>query len=222
MAKNRRKKVETEDEEVFPELNDRVIAFVEFYLSHWNATKAARDAGYSEKTASEQASRLLANVNVQNYIVKRLRDLTATANEVVTRLTNHARGSIELFLNDQDELDLALARKNKALALVKKIKRTRRTEQKKDAPPTIITTLELELYDAQAATIQLGRILGLFVDRVEVKDWREEARKQGYDPEQVFRELVETAKRARLAGASSSRSVGRDGASASPADAGRG
>lgn len=34
----------------------------------WNATQAAIRAGYSEKTASEQASRLLINVNVQKVI----------------------------------------------------------------------------------------------------------------------------------------------------------
>lgn len=36
-------------------------------------------------------------------------------------------------------------------------------------------------------------------DRFEVRDWREDARRDGVDPEQVFRDMVEAAKK-RLAG----------------------
>lgn len=40
-------------------------AFVREYLVDHNGTQAAIRAGYSERTANEQASRLLANVNVR-------------------------------------------------------------------------------------------------------------------------------------------------------------
>ena len=33
-----------------------------------NATQAAKEAGYSERTANEQAVRLLANVSISTYI----------------------------------------------------------------------------------------------------------------------------------------------------------
>jgi len=49
-------------------LTPRQAAFVEEFLLCGNATKAAAKAGYSEKTANEQGSRLLANVNVQRAI----------------------------------------------------------------------------------------------------------------------------------------------------------
>lgn len=42
--------------------------FVAEYLLDLNATAAAKRAGYSEKTACEQAARLLANVNVQTAV----------------------------------------------------------------------------------------------------------------------------------------------------------
>lgn len=42
--------------------------FVEEYLVDLNATAAAKRAGYSEKTACEQAARLLANVKVQTAV----------------------------------------------------------------------------------------------------------------------------------------------------------
>ena len=42
--------------------------FVAEYLLDLNATAAAKRAGYSEKTACEQAARLLANVKVQTAV----------------------------------------------------------------------------------------------------------------------------------------------------------
>lgn len=45
--------------------------FVAEYLIDLNATQAAIRAGYSERTANEQGSRLLANVSVRSEIVER-------------------------------------------------------------------------------------------------------------------------------------------------------
>lgn len=42
--------------------------FVDEYLIDLNATQAAIRAGYSEKTANEQAARLLANVSIKEAI----------------------------------------------------------------------------------------------------------------------------------------------------------
>lgn len=49
-------------------LSDKQKRFCEEYLIDLNATQAAIRTGYSEKTAKEQASRLLTNVNVTAYI----------------------------------------------------------------------------------------------------------------------------------------------------------
>ncbi len=49
-------------------LTDKQKRFVAEYLVDLNATAAARRAGYSEKTACEQAARLLANVKVQTAV----------------------------------------------------------------------------------------------------------------------------------------------------------
>ena len=49
-------------------LNAMQARFVEEYLVSLNATQAAINAGYSERTANQQASRLLANVKVQAAI----------------------------------------------------------------------------------------------------------------------------------------------------------
>lgn len=57
-------------------LNARQEVFCKEYLIDLNATQAAIRAGYSERTASAQASRLLANVNILAR-VKELKDKRA-------------------------------------------------------------------------------------------------------------------------------------------------
>lgn len=52
------------------QLSDQRQRFVEEYLIDLNGTQAAIRAGYSPKTAQEQASRLLSNVMVQEAISK--------------------------------------------------------------------------------------------------------------------------------------------------------
>ena len=55
-------------------LNDRQTRFIDEYLIDLNGTQAAIRAGYSAKTANEQASRLLANVSVQAQLQRRMKD----------------------------------------------------------------------------------------------------------------------------------------------------
>jgi phage terminase small subunit len=149
-------------------LTNRQRAFIEAYLACWNGTEAARRAGYSPRTANEQASRLLANVSLKEQIAARIRELKATADEVLVRLASHSRGSMADFLIGE-RLSVEQARERGQLHLIKKYKVTRRIEPKRgDEEPFTIETVELELYDAQAATVQLGRALSLFVDRQEI------------------------------------------------------
>ncbi len=69
-------------------LTPKQAAFVQEYLIDLNATQAAQRAGYSEKTASEQASRLLANVKVaaeiQKAIAARAERTDIKADRVIT------------------------------------------------------------------------------------------------------------------------------------------
>lgn len=59
--------------------SDRQAAFVREYPKDWNGTQAAIRAGYSEATACEQASRLLANPKVRGAIDRRLEQIVAVA-----------------------------------------------------------------------------------------------------------------------------------------------
>ncbi len=58
-------------------LNPKQEQFCQEYLIDLNGTQAATRAGYSEKTANEQGSRLLANVNIQIRIAELMKERLA-------------------------------------------------------------------------------------------------------------------------------------------------
>jgi phage terminase small subunit len=68
--------------------------FVQEYLIDLNATQAAIRAGYSERTANEQGSRLLTNVSVRSAIEAAQRDrgerIKATADDVLREIQRMA------------------------------------------------------------------------------------------------------------------------------------
>ena len=77
-------------------LNEKQQRFADEYLIDLNATQAAIRSGYSKKTAKEQGSRLLSNVNVKAYIDARMaekeKQLIADQDEVLKYLTQVLRG----------------------------------------------------------------------------------------------------------------------------------
>ena len=60
--------------------------FCEEYIIDWNASRAARDAGYSEKTAKDIGCENLAKPNIQAYIAEIQEDLQKQAG--ISRLSN--------------------------------------------------------------------------------------------------------------------------------------
>lgn len=151
-------------------LTDKQVAFVEHYLTCWNASEAARRAGYSERTARVTGPENLSKPAIQAAIQSRLADLKMSADEVLTRLTEHARGSMASFIRrdaDGDLYGFDLS-ETQPLHLLKKASVTRRRQ--KDDRDEIVTveTVTIELYDAQAALALLGKHHKLFTDRSEV------------------------------------------------------
>ena len=51
-------------------LNEKQKQFCEEYIIDLNGTQAAIRAGYSAKTANEQAAQLLAKLSIQEYVQK--------------------------------------------------------------------------------------------------------------------------------------------------------
>jgi phage terminase small subunit len=71
-------------------LNPKQIAFCEAYVKHGNATQAYIEAGYktTEKVARTNASKLLTNDNIQQYIQKLQKPALKKAEVTVERITS--------------------------------------------------------------------------------------------------------------------------------------
>ena len=80
-------------------MTDKQKLFVSFYLSNGlNATQAAVQAGYSERTARQIGARLLSNVDVKNAITEKLQEVDSKAicqmEEVLKFLSAVVRGEV--------------------------------------------------------------------------------------------------------------------------------
>lgn len=71
-------------------LNNKQKKFVENYLKTFNATKSAKNAGYSEKTAAEQGYRLLRNVQIAEAINEELGEIYEKQKKVLIRAADSA------------------------------------------------------------------------------------------------------------------------------------
>jgi phage terminase small subunit len=152
-------------------LSNKRMAFVNEYLVDFNATQAAIRAGYSEKTAQAQSSRLLSNVIVSDEIKAHLDEKAMSADEVLTRLADMARSDMGDFLDISPmsfQVDLNKAKELRLTKLIKKVKLHTTTTLSKDGVETETHTIETELYDAQAALVQLGRYHKLFTDKTDI------------------------------------------------------
>ena len=97
--------------------------FVAEYLIDLNATSAAKRAGYSEKTACEQAARLLANVKVQAAVQSAMQERekrTEITQDMVLRETAKLAffDIRKMFDNNGKPLDISKLDDDTAAALV--------------------------------------------------------------------------------------------------------
>jgi phage terminase small subunit len=149
---------------------------------------AAREAGYSSKTAAQIASRLLKDVHVRAYMESRISPVLTTApvivggkmeaDEVLTRLTDIARGDLGKFITRGGNIDIAA--NDAPLHLLKRVK-TKHSEKLGDE-------LEIEMYDALDALKVMAKHHRL-IDRVAEDDWRKQFEEAGIDPDD-FREYM--------------------------------
>jgi phage terminase small subunit len=141
-------------------LNSRQRAFIYHYIQTWNATEAARRAGYAEKYLHTNAPKLLQNTTIRAEIDAQLKALAMSAEEVLARLQAQATASMAEFVNVNQEtgepaIDLRRAEQSGKLHVLKKVSITDKG-------------LTIELYDAQAALVHIGKHLGMFVEKREI------------------------------------------------------
>lgn len=148
-------------------LRDKQAAFVEHYLICFNASEAARRAGYSDKTAGAIGWENLKKPEIAEVISRRLQETAMGADEVLMRLAAHARSDMGEWLSDDGYIDIAAMKEQGATHLLKKVKRTERSGETKSGGIWQETRIEVELHDALAALVHLGKHHRLFADRVE-------------------------------------------------------
>jgi phage terminase small subunit len=134
-------------------------SFVAEYLIDCNATQAAIRAGYSVKTANEQASRLLANVNIQEYMKKLMsekdNDLIASQDEVLQTLTRILR-------REEKEFIVITVKERKTFYDDSGKKRI----EDKETPQLV--EIPTKIYDVNKAAELLAKRYGLLTDKVQM------------------------------------------------------
>lgn len=139
-------------------LTHRRWEWVNAYMRTWNATAASRAVGY--KHPKPAGHNLLKNPVIQEEIKRRMSATEMEVGEVLYRFAEQARANIGDFL-EQDEdtgkIQINWQAVKERGHLIKAVRHTK-------LGPTI------ELHDAQKALELIGRSLGMFVDKVDLKN----------------------------------------------------
>jgi phage terminase small subunit len=148
------------------ELSPKAKIFCEEYIKDFNGKQAAIRAGYSDKTANEQASRLLTNVNVQLYLGKIKQSISdkneGLAQQVIDELKKLGFSNIQDYIDKENEIkDLSTITRDNAAA-VESIKKTVTEFSGGGESSGKKTSIQFKLYDKIAALEKLGRHLGIF------------------------------------------------------------
>jgi hypothetical protein len=133
-------------------MTDREKMWFDEYLKCWDATESARRASY--KWPNKIGPRLKSKFS--DKIKSHLEQHHMTAEEVLKRLADQARGNMARFVHVSNSDDVKAL--NGEAAIIKKLKR--RKYIPKDGDP--YEDMEIELYDAQSALQLIGKHHGLF------------------------------------------------------------
>ena len=139
-------------------LTARQRAFVEAYLgrAHFNATAAAKLAGYSDKTAYSIGSENLKKPDIACAIRERLAEAAMGADEVLAQIADIARGSMSDFLDVRtgyQAVDLNRAAESGKLHLLSEYEHSRKSG------------VRIKLHDKLGALDKLARVYGLYKEQ---------------------------------------------------------
>ena len=135
-----------------------------------NGTQAAIRAGYSKKTANEQAARLLANVSVKARIKElekaQNKRIEVTADNVINEFAKIAFSSISYLHNTwitRKDFEILQEENPDILDCIQEIKtRIRKITADGQETPIEIEEINIKLYDKQRALENLGKHLGIY------------------------------------------------------------
>jgi len=161
-------------------LTPKQARFVEEYLIDLNATQAAIRAGYSEKTAQEQGSRLLSNVMVakaiQDAMASRSKRTEIDQDKVLGELAKigflDIRKAVKWGRSPIDTESENASPNGLGLYPVELVP----SDEMDDATAAAVSEVSLtqvgvkiKVHDKLAALEKIGKHLGMFVDRQEIE-----------------------------------------------------
>lgn len=171
------------------ELTDKQRLFIEEYLTCWNATEAARRTHYANP--NKRGPENVVKRGIREEIARRLAEKAMPADEVLARLSEHARIDADDFLFIGEE-EVTLTSTVISETVEGEEPRRVRTVLKTETAMRPIVRLDLrrarergklhlikeikdgkdgltvKLHDAQAALVHLGKHHGLFLERQEL------------------------------------------------------
>lgn len=154
-------------------LTPKQARFVAEYLVDLNATQAAIRAGYSAKTAEQQGSRLLRNVQVRKEVDRRQGKLAeryeVTQERIIAELAKLGFANMQDYMRASPDgdpyLDFSALTREQAAALTEVTVEDFKDGRGEDARD--VRRVKFKLADKRAALVDLGKYLGIFKDRVE-------------------------------------------------------
>jgi len=156
-------------------LTPKQARFVDEYLIDLNATQAAIRAGYSEKTAAIIGHENLRKPNIAAAVAQRQEKLAAklevTAESIVAELAKLGFANMGDYMKatsgGDPYLDFAGLTRDQTAALAEVTVEDFTDGRGDDARD--VKRVKLKLWDKRAALVDLGKHLGMFVDRSETK-----------------------------------------------------
>lgn len=147
----------------YEDLTGKQRLFVDAYIGecNCNATESAIKAGYPARAAYAMGAENLRKPQIRAVIDERMRELTMPPEEILSRLTDHARGNlIDIVDKETGRLPSTLkglTRQQAALIKKHSVKETKFGEN-----------VSVEIHDPQAALLALAKRYELFPDRLDV------------------------------------------------------
>lgn len=154
-------------------LTDKQRLFVAEYITDFNASAAARRAGYSPKRADQIGYENLRKPDIQTAVdeavAERLRALGVTASKVLEEITKLGFSNMLDYIRVVDDgkayVDLSEITRDQAAAIQEITAETFTVGSGKDAEP--VRRTKFKLSDKKASLELLGKHLKLFTDKHE-------------------------------------------------------
>lgn len=157
-------------------LTPKQMRFVDEYMIDFNATQAAIRAGYSEKTANTIGAQNLAKLSIQAEIARRQKDLQRRTEVSQERVVKELARVAFADATDYVQVEARTVEKNDGTELsYQAVTLTETAELSADQRAAIagikqgVNGVEVKLHDKIKALELLGRHIGMFNDKLEVK-----------------------------------------------------